>query len=207
LTGGWARWEAILVKRHSAEAYRCMYWELFCAYLQKIMPVTMPVLYVSWSLLNLVLFVGLFIYGRVLLKRYRLVSLGVSIVFVVLIVSYFSGRNTSARKSIVNFQTTVLLPGVAYPKPLYTQLDDLQTLTIQQIITLTPNRQSDSVQVSSSSYLTGFVAGFKWSPTHALVDALANRKLRYVTSGVLEWKLLGLTVYKQPKQFNGRLTL
>lgn len=167
----------------------------------------MPMLYVSWSSLNLVLFLGLLIGGRVLLARYRSVSIGVSIAFVVLLVHQLSGRNVAARKSVIQFQTALLLPDLAHPKLYHTQLDDLLTLSIHQMVTLTPNSQSDSVQVSSSSYVTGFTSGYRWFPTGITVGALPDRRLLYSTSGVLEWKLLGLTVYRQPRQFDGYLRL
>lgn len=166
----------------------------------------MPILYTLWSILNVILFIAVVIYARALLTRYRFVSISLSIAFMALLVYLFSGRNASARKSAIQFQTAFLLPDLAHSKSYHAELDDLPTLNIHQIVTLTPDTQSDSAQVSSSSYLTGFVSGYQWSPISIVVGALPDRRLHYSTSGVLAWKLLGLTVYRQPKQFDGWLT-
>ena len=88
----------------------------------------------------------------------------------------------------------------------YTQLADFPTFSIEQVVALTPARQSDSVQVSRSSSMLGSPGGFQWSPVTIRVNALPDRRLHFSTHGLLEWTLLGLPIYKQPRQFDGWLT-
>jgi hypothetical protein len=164
----------------------------------------MSILYTIWPLLNLASLVGLFIYAKLLSKRYRFFRLGLWITALVAIV-YNSVTHSPGHSSIDRFQTAMVLPGVVQMKTHYTQLEDLPVFSIEQMVSLTPMNQSDSVQINSLSFMLGFVAGFRWTPTSIIVDTRSSRGLHYSTNGSLEWKLLGLTLYKQPKQFNGFL--
>jgi hypothetical protein len=164
----------------------------------------MIVLYAAWPLLNLALLVGVFIYMSTLFKKYRSFRTGLWLTIVIAVV-YKSTMRSTGESSKGKFQTTVWLPDLAQVKTYYTQLEDLPTFSIEQVVSLTPRNQSDSVKISSSSFILGFMGGFRWSPINITVDARPGRRLYYATNGLLEWKLLGLTVYRQPRQFNGFL--
>lgn len=165
----------------------------------------MVVLYAVWPLLNLALLVGVFIYMSTLFKQYRSFRTGLWLIIVIAVI-YKSTTHSTGKSSTGRFQTMVSLPDSAQVKTYYTQLEDLPTFSIEQVVSLTPVSQSDSVEISSSSFMLGFTGGFRWSASNIIIDARPGRRLYYSTNGLLEWKLLGFTVYKQPKQFDGSLT-
>lgn len=50
----------------------------------------------------------------------------------------------------------------------------------------------------------GFISGTNWLPVSVIVNQTEdNKKFEYQVSGILEWKLLGATVYSQPKTYTG----
>ncbi|MHB8208982.1 hypothetical protein [Mucilaginibacter sp.] len=60
------------------------------------------------------------------------------------------------------------------------------------------------IPIDACSYLTGIICGTVWKPTSIAVNKTpAGNKLTYVINGVVDWKLLGLTLDSQPKQYSG----
>lgn len=54
----------------------------------------------------------------------------------------------------------------------------------------------------------GFVSGTYWEPSHFLVSKLDNKdNYEYQVIGTLEWKILGIRLYTESKQFNGKIKL
>lgn len=72
---------------------------------------------------------------------------------------------------------------------------------------MTRKGQSDSIQIISHVSMIGWLSGFSWSPISTQVTVQSGRWVHYSTVGTLDWELLGLPVYKQPKQFKGYLNL
>lgn len=60
--------------------------------------------------------------------------------------------------------------------------------------------------ISASSYNAGFISGTNWKPMNVTVNAVAN-KFIYAVDGINEWQLLGITLYAQPKHFEGTATV
>lgn len=58
--------------------------------------------------------------------------------------------------------------------------------------------------ISANSHTTGFVSGTNWEPVSILVNKTDEyNKFEYSVTGVIEWKLLGATIYSQLKQYKG----
>ena len=170
----------------------------------------MGILNVLWGLLNLGLFAsllgGLFSGFRSLRNRFGI--LGVILPFIVLAGMFYNASNKSqTKRTIESFRDTVVQQTLAVdllPRhPYYVILEDLKTLAINQLILLSQIDQSDSLQIQSSSYLTGFTSGIIWSTIHTHVNVQSKQRLQYRTAGTLEWQLLGFTLFKQAKQFDG----
>lgn len=54
----------------------------------------------------------------------------------------------------------------------------------------------------------GFVSGTYWKPSHFDVSKLDNKdNYEYDVIGSMEWKILGITLYTESKQFNGKIKL
>ncbi len=55
---------------------------------------------------------------------------------------------------------------------------------------------------------SGFVSGTSWKTEMVSVEkSIIKNKCLYRISGTLEWRLLGLKIYSQPKDFNGEMEL
>jgi len=54
--------------------------------------------------------------------------------------------------------------------------------------------------------LSGLVIGYRWTTEMIRLDQLPKASVStYQVTGTLDWTLLGLTIYRQPKQWSGRL--
>ena len=61
---------------------------------------------------------------------------------------------------------------------------------------------------SANSSMTGFISGIKWNPTAISVKTTNdNNRFQYFVDGIIEWKLLGATIYTQLKTYNGYVTI
>lgn len=61
-----------------------------------------------------------------------------------------------------------------------------------------------SIPISAYSTNTGFVSGTVWKPISIKVTRTGdNNKFQYFIVGVVDWKLLGATIYTQSKEFAG----
>lgn len=61
-----------------------------------------------------------------------------------------------------------------------------------------------NIPISAYSTETGFISGTIWRPITIKVNRTDdNNKFQYFVIGVVEWKLLGATIYTQSKTFNG----
>lgn len=61
-----------------------------------------------------------------------------------------------------------------------------------------------NILISASSSTTGFISGTKWKPISIIINKTNdNNKFEYFVEGVVEWKLLGATIYSQSKVYKG----
>jgi hypothetical protein len=61
-----------------------------------------------------------------------------------------------------------------------------------------------NVPISANAWTTGFISGTNWRPSFIIVDRTDdNTKFQYYVQGIMEWKLLGATIYSQPKEYKG----
>lgn len=173
----------------------------------------MAIMSVLWGLLNIALLLGVLIgisaaFGP-LRKRFGLFG---AVLLLMMLMGMCRSINKQQQKKakMGGFQITVLqpnLPDNAFQHPHDVLLDNQPTFAINQTISLSQLHQSDSIRIDSRSHLTGFVSGISWSPVRTLVRVQSNQRLHYRTVGDLNWHLLGLPIYSQPKEFEGFLNL
>jgi len=61
-----------------------------------------------------------------------------------------------------------------------------------------------NIPISAYSSTTGFISGTNWKPVSIIINRTNdNNKFEYFVGGVVEWKLLGATIYSQPKEYKG----
>ncbi|MCC6761540.1 MAG: hypothetical protein IT252_10000 [Chitinophagaceae bacterium] len=61
-----------------------------------------------------------------------------------------------------------------------------------------------NVPISAYSSANGFISGTNWKPISIIVNTTDdNNKFEYSVDGVVEWKLLGATIYSELKEYKG----
>jgi hypothetical protein len=61
-----------------------------------------------------------------------------------------------------------------------------------------------NIPISAYSSTTGFISGTNWKPLSIIINRTDdNNKFEYFVDGVVEWKLLGATIYSQLKEYKG----
>lgn len=64
-----------------------------------------------------------------------------------------------------------------------------------------------NIPISASSSTNGFISGTNWRPISIFINRTGdNNKFKYFVSGVVEWKLLGATIYSQLKEYKGTVS-
>ena len=64
-----------------------------------------------------------------------------------------------------------------------------------------------NIPISAYSSISGITSGTIWKPITIKINRTDdNNKFQYFVVGVVEWNLLGLTIYTQSKRFNGTVS-
>jgi hypothetical protein len=164
-------------------------------------------LHLLWSILNIGLLLVFFYYAykATLFIRQRL-GLFVSILFVGALLSFAS----SPRQ---NPGTTAWKSGLAAGTPEYKGFDRIKSvyLTLEKNgpihidLSLNCGQYNNDPALypsSAGSTITGFVAGYTWTASPIFADTIAGN-IQYHCSGILNWKLLGMTIYAEEKSYAG----
>ncbi len=171
----------------------------------------MAALHIGWMVLNVGLAISLYLVSfrnfRVFSQRFGMIPSGLVLVLIA------SMCQSPARKPSELPSSTFkrVIPTFAQPTDWSDSYDiplvTYPTLRLTQQVYLMHHTQPDSVQITSMTSLTRFVLGLQWSPANTYVDIHPDLTMNYEASGLLEWKLLGLTVYRQHKYFAGKVAL
>jgi len=170
-------------------------------------------IYLIWGLIN----VGLFIFFiAVCFKATKLIrekiGLFASIVFVFGLLSFIGQSNNESDNKKQNSNqikswkynsedslnsTESYLLDINLEKNLVSELNlGIKYVRIKESL--------ENIPISAYSSMTGFISGTSWQPKSIIVKRTnANDKFKYFVAGVLEWKLLGMTVYLQSKDYKG----
>ena len=61
--------------------------------------------------------------------------------------------------------------------------------------------------VSAFSSTNGFILGTNWKAESIMVSKTNdNQKFQYIVNGIVEWHLLGITIYTQAKTYKGTIS-
>ena len=167
-------------------------------------------IYLIWGLLN----VGLLIYflticiNAIKLVR-REIGLFAAIVFVIGLLSFCSRQNDDDKATNSNKTKTWTFTSEdsLTQKPTSFLRHELQSNLISKYeLEVIYRKDRNNVNVPISAYIStnGFILGTNWKGESIFVDKTNdNNKFHYYVTGVVEWHLLGMTVYTQHKTFNG----
>lgn len=172
----------------------------------------MAVLYTIWGLVNIGLGITLFVISyrnfRFFSERYG--SLATGFLFLLTVsMCHSPGTNQPVQSTQGHSTTTVLIPKFSpeWQKPYQTRLVDFGSFQLSQDLMVHRKNQSDSTQITTAVYLTGFTSGILWKPMSALANVGLDRRIHYSAAGILEWRLLGLPLYHQLQQFTGSVSI
>jgi hypothetical protein len=133
-----------------------------------------------------------------------------SIIFVVGLLSFASHSNKNDENKEPNtnqyktwkFKLKDSLTGVRSTE---LRLEKTMVLNYNLSITYGTDKKSNScIPISACSFNTGLIIGTNWKPQMIMVDTTSViNKLRYTVDGTVDWTLLGITLYSQPKDYKG----
>ncbi|MGM9509967.1 hypothetical protein ACS5NO_19695 [Larkinella sp. GY13] len=63
------------------------------------------------------------------------------------------------------------------------------------------------VPVEANSVWWGSITGYHWKPVSISVHATTGQEYAYTVVSILQWKLLGISLYSQPKTYEGSIEL
>lgn len=65
-----------------------------------------------------------------------------------------------------------------------------------------------NIPISAYSTTTGFISGTSWKPISIRVNRTdSDNNFQYFVVGLVDWKLLGMTIYIQSKRFKGIVSI
>jgi hypothetical protein len=152
-------------------------------------------LYFLWAIVNIGLFlffIGICFSATKLLKeRYGVLT---AIVFVLTLFS-FIGRSKVEEPKTWELNAT-------HPANAFVEVDLEETSISKYSLFISYNKDQSLTPISARTLTTGLHAGTTWKPTAITVNS-TDRKFEYSVTGVIEWSLLGITLYAQPKHWEG----
>jgi len=160
-----------------------------------------------WSLLNIVIFIYFVI---ICFKATKIIrdKLGVfaALLFVFGLLSFIVRPNDEKFISkTFDLNEHGKLEGDNYSREL--KLEDNLTTEIRLYIAF---REDERVKklISAQTHRSGFVSGTNWNVEMINVEKLKEENnYFYHVRGVLEWNILGMKIYSEPKNFKGKAKL
>lgn len=166
-----------------------------------------------WGILNITVIVYFLI---ICIKSTKIISekLGAlaSLIFVFGLLSFSSNPTDEPSKTKVfelerqaNNEKPKVFNGNTYN--IRKSLEDNLVSKIELAVTFGEN-ENGKKRLTAYSYRNGFVCGTNWKTSMIMVEkSKTENKCFYNLSGIIEWRLLGLTLYSEPKHFKGALEL
>jgi len=152
-------------------------------------------IYLIWSVLNLIVLVCfLFICFSVLKPIKENLGLLAVVIFVVGCLSFIKG-------SVMNDQQ-----GISVDPEIKGQIVEGENVQKEMFFSIellyVHAKDTLSNEMHGTTVKTGLVIGHEWKPAVSRLS-LKDHKIKYFCSGIHDWKLLGLTLYSEPKEFEG----
>lgn len=87
------------------------------------------------------------------------------------------------------------------------KLEDNLTSNIGLSI-LVGEKEDELLILNANCYRSGFISGTNWNVKNIDVDKSKDKNYcQYLVNGIMEWKILGITIYSEHKTFNGTAIL
>ena len=171
-------------------------------------------MYLIWGLLN----IGLLIYflticfNAIKLVR-REIGLFASIIFVIGLLSFCShqsnndkGMNSDKTKTWTFISKDTLSKNQT--SILQHELSRNLISKYEMVVISGKDKNNINIPLSAFTLTNGFTIGTNWSIKSITVNKTNdNNKFYYYVAGVVEWQLLGISVYSQNKRYNGNILI
>jgi hypothetical protein len=158
-------------------------------------------IYLLWSLLNIALFLCFiaicFKVTKIVREKLGLLASGIFVLGLLSFIGNSNNDNENKEPNSNNIKTWK-----------FVSEDNLEKTPIAKYdlgIRYGKDRQSQiNVPISAYSSTIGFISGTNWRPISIVVNTTNdNNKFYYFVAGILEWKLLGSSIYSEQKDFKG----
>jgi hypothetical protein len=164
-----------------------------------------------WGILNVFLLIYFII---ICFKSVRIVKeklgLFASFIFVIGLLSFISKpdkKNLTGKNIDVINQTN--------PKKAFNGNSFFREITLEDNLTskiglsiLVGENETELIILNANCYRSGFISGTNWNLKNIEIDKEKNKKYcTYFIRGIMEWKILGITIYSEYKSFNGNALL
>ncbi|CAN5414957.1 hypothetical protein BH11BAC3_BH11BAC3_44580 [soil metagenome] len=174
-------------------------------------------LYLSWALLNIAITIY---FGIVYIKTIKLIreKIGVvaAFIFVLALLSFVSqsdGDNDNLEPDSNQVKTWKFNSADSLDKwsneVIITELE--KTLISTYSLGISYGKDTTlkyNIPVSANTWTSGFQGGTGWKPLSILVNRTNNnQQFEYEVNGIVKWNLLGMTIYKQTKNWKGIATV
>jgi len=160
-----------------------------------------------WGLFNGVLLIYFFIICIRLLKILK-EKMGIlaTLIFVLVLFSFFSKSNNNNLADI-NYKNSEL------PKKKYVENSFFQQVILEDNLSSKISlsilvNEKDNEIIKANCSREGFISGTNWIVENVYVEKqLGNNYCNYTVSGIMEWKILGINLYDELKNFEGKSIL
>lgn len=171
--------------------------------------------YLIWGLLNLGILIYFFLTCFKLVKVARNHIGGfATVVFVFGLLSFVGGSKSESNSVKFNQTKTfkfTLEDSIELNSSKYSHVILEDHLVSKYDLGLIYGKEPTSKRntpISAYSGTTGLVMGTNWKPLNiSVLKTSDNDKFKYVVHGIVEWKLLGSTIYTQFKVYQGSVLL
>lgn len=165
-------------------------------------------IHLLWSVINgviilyfLYLIIGFIAKGkRIFNPQFKTVSIFVMVIGIVQIIAASTSEKNS---NLVTITEDYNKKNASEIKKIV--LEDNVTFNIAMLVKYSVNK-NEYIPIESNSFLTGLVAGYVWEFKSVNTNVLTpNGKAEFTANGILKWNLFGITLYNEPKTFNGSI--
>lgn len=172
-------------------------------------------LYLLWGIINIALFLFFIVlcFKATRLVRERIGMLA-ALVFAIGLLSFMAstGNNDNKAHGTNTIKKWNFTPEdsveVNFTRHIIVDLDNnpFSTNTLGIRYGKSKNQNSNT-PIDAYSVTEGLVSGTSWRPMSINVDTITGNRLKYQVVGVVEWKLLALTIYSQRKNYEGAVAI
>lgn len=115
-------------------------------------------------------------------------------------------KDATSPKNEYIFPTNEMLVGRSV-KTSHINIEDNLTFDIGLTIRFRKDATGELIPSFSRSHATGYTNGLVWNYNYADIEKLKDNTFSYTVVGTLDWRMYGIKIYTQPKEFKGTFEL